>query len=107
MDVERVNENKFLGAIIDDTLSWKSHKKHTYINFLVLDHKSLYILYSTLILPYLKIIAQRFGAILINANYNHYLCCKKRAIWIIHKTGYRDHTNSLFVKSNTSKCIYV
>jgi len=30
VDIERVNENKFLGVIIDDKISWKSHTKHVY-----------------------------------------------------------------------------
>lgn len=29
-DIERVNENKLLGVIIDDKLSWKSHINHVH-----------------------------------------------------------------------------
>jgi len=30
VDIERVNENKFLGVIINDKLCWKSHIKHVH-----------------------------------------------------------------------------
>ena len=113
LDVERVCENKFLGVTINDQINWKSHIKHVQcklsrsISVLskakhILDHKSLYILYCSLILPYLQYCAEVWG--------NTYTCTiqslsilQKRAIRIIHNTGYRDHTNSLFLKSKTLK----
>ena len=62
VNVERVYENKFLGVTIDDKINWKSHIKHVQsklsrsISVLskakhILDHKSLHILYCSLILP--------------------------------------------------------
>lgn len=113
--IERVNENKFLGVIIDDKINWKSHIKHVHsklsrsISVLskarhILDHKSLHILYCSLILPYLHYCAEVWG--------NTYKCSiqslfilQKRAIRIIHNTGYREHTNLLFLKSKTFKFI--
>ena len=113
VDVERVYEIKFLGVTIDDKINWKSHIKHVQsklsrsISVLskakqILDHKSLHILYCSLISPYLQYCAEVWG--------NTYKCTiqslsilQKRAIRIIHNTGYRDHTNSLFLKSKTLK----
>lgn len=115
VDIERVHENRFLGVITDDKLNWKAHVKHIQnklsrsISVLskakhFLDHKSLHILYCSLILPYLYYCAEVWG--------NTYKCTiqslsilQKRAIRIVHNTGYTDHTNSLFLKSKTLKFI--
>ena len=61
-----------------------------------------FILYSSMILPYLNYCAEIWG--------NTYKCTlqplsvlQKRAIRIIHNTGYREHTNPSFLKSKTLK----
>lgn len=62
VQIERVHENKFLGVIIDEKISWKPHIIHIQtklsrsISVLnkakqVLDHKSLHILYCSIVLP--------------------------------------------------------
>lgn len=62
--IDRVHENKFLGVIIDDRISWKSHINHVQSKLSisiavlnkvkqVLDQKSLHMLYFSLVLPYL------------------------------------------------------
>ena len=62
--IERVYVNTFLGVIIDHKLCWKPHTKHIQSKVSrsisvqskakhVLDHKSLHILYCSLVLPYL------------------------------------------------------
>ena len=113
VDIERVYENKFLGVTIEDKINWKSHIKHAQsklsrsISVLskakhILDHKSLHILYCSMILPYLQYCAEVWV--------NTYKCTiqslsilQKRAIRIIHNTGYRDYTNVLFLQSKTLK----
>lgn len=113
VEIERVLEHKFLGVIIDDKLNWKSHINHIHnkisrsVSILskvkhILDHKALHILYCSLIAPYLNYCAEVWG--------NTYKCSlssifilQKRALRIIHKTGYRDHTNPLFLKSKILK----
>ena len=113
VDIERVHENKFLGVILDEKITWKSHTKYIQnklsrsISVLnkakhFLDHKSLHILYNTMILPYLNYCTEIWG--------NTYKCTlqplsilQKRAIRIIHNTGYREHTNPLFLQSKTLK----
>ena len=64
VSLERVEENIFLGVIIDHDFNWKAHIKHVrtkvarsigilYKAKHILNYKSLYTLYNTLILPYL------------------------------------------------------
>lgn len=67
-----------------------------------LDHRTLHILYNLLILPYLNDCAEIWG--------NIYKCVlqplsmlQKTAIKIIHDTGYREHTNLLFLKPKSLK----
>ena len=63
--VDKVEETKFLGILIDSHLSWKSHT--SYISKIVskyngifrkirpyLNHYSLHTFYNTLVLPYLS-----------------------------------------------------
>lgn len=63
VNIERVSAFKFLGAIMDDKLTWKSHiayvktKLSRNISVLnrakyVLDLKAMHILYCSIILPY-------------------------------------------------------
>ena len=72
VEIERVYENKFLGIIIDDRFSWKSHITHVQSKLsrtiyvlnkvkLVLDQKSLCILYCSLVLPYLSYCTEVWG----------------------------------------------
>ena len=113
VEIEQVKDNKFLGVIIDDQLSWKAHIKHVQnkvsrstavINKVkhVLDHKSLHTLYCSLVLPYLLYCVEVWGN-----NYKDSLesliTLQKKTIRIIHKVGYRDHTNQLFLQSRLLK----
>uniref|UniRef100_A0A8C6VZ07 Reverse transcriptase domain-containing protein n=1 Tax=Nothobranchius furzeri TaxID=105023 RepID=A0A8C6VZ07_NOTFU len=103
VEIERVNETKFLGVIIDDKLCWKSHIDHVKrklsksISILYktrdLLHKScLYLLYTSLCLPYRSYCVEIWGK-----TYKTYLDSifklRKRAIRIINKAGYRESTN--------------
>ena len=99
VDIDRVYENKFLGVIIDDKINWKSHIKHIQSklsrSISVLSKAKPQITPHSLLLPYLHYCAEVCG--------NIYKCAiqplsipQERPIRIIHNTGYRDHTNSLF-----------
>lgn len=111
--LERVSEIKFLGVIIDDKINWKPHIKHVQTKLSrsisvinkakqVLDHNSLHILYCSLVLPYLT-----YGVEVWGNNYKSLLhsltVLQKRAVRIIHKVGYQDHTHSLFLQSKILK----
>lgn len=111
METERVLKYKFLGVIIDDKISSNIYHIHNKVSRnisilskvkLILDHRSLHILYCSLISLYLHYYAEIWG--------NTYKCSlssifilEKRAMRIIHKTGYRDQTNPLFFKSKIQK----
>ena len=99
--------------MIDDVLSWKSHVKHVksklsksiaVINKAkhVLNPKSLHTLYCSLVLPYLSYCVEVWGN-----NYKSTLdpitILQKKALRIIHKVGYLEHTHPLFVQSNIMK----
>lgn len=102
--IERVNEIKFLGVILDHKICWKPHIKYIWgklawsIAVLVktrhiLNQKALYSLYCTLLLPYLSYCVEVWG----NTNKSNI-----QAINTMQKTAiryrYRDHTNELFLK---------
>uniref|UniRef100_A0A3Q3ITX2 Reverse transcriptase domain-containing protein n=1 Tax=Monopterus albus TaxID=43700 RepID=A0A3Q3ITX2_MONAL len=108
-NIERVHEIKFLGVIVDDKFSWKSHIRYVQhkiaknISILarvryILDGKALRILYSSLILPYLEYGVENWGNTYKSSLQPLYIL-QKRAIRIVHKMGYRDHTNGAFIQS--------
>ena len=113
VEIERVHKIKFLGIMIDDLISWKSHiklvqtklsKSIAVINKAkqALDHKSLHTLYCALVSPYLMYCVEVWGN-----NYNTSLApvtiLQKKAIRVIHKVGYLDNTHSLFLQSKIMK----
>lgn len=109
VDLDTVSEIKFLGLIIDSKLNWKSHIKHiqgkvsktiSIINKAkyYLDYHALLLLYYSLVFPYLT-----YCVVVWGNNYKSSLhpliILQKRAVRIIHKAGYCDHTNALFLQS--------
>ena len=94
---------------IDHKICWKPHIQHVQakvsrsISVLskakyLLNSKALHIVYCSLILPYLNYCVEVWG--------NTYkssllpLCTlQKRAIRMVHKAGFQDHTNQLFINS--------
>lgn len=113
--IERVFENKFLGVIIDEKINWKPHIKYTQtklsrsISVLSkakhwLDYESLHLLYCSLVLPYLNYCSEVWGNT-YKSSIHAITILQKRAIRIIHRAGYRDHTNILFLNSNLLKFI--
>uniref|UniRef100_A0A8C6SQ40 Reverse transcriptase domain-containing protein n=1 Tax=Neogobius melanostomus TaxID=47308 RepID=A0A8C6SQ40_9GOBI len=111
--IERVHEIKFLGVIIDDRITWKAHIKYISTKISrsisviakakhILNIKALHILYCSLILPYLYYCTVVWGSTYKNT-LKPIVLLQKRAIRVIHKVGFLDHTNSLFLKSKIMK----
>jgi len=111
--IERVFEAKFLGVIIDCKLNWSSHIKYIqskiakslsimYKVKYLLDSTSLFMLYSTLILPYLYYCCEVW-ANTYESRLKRLIVFQKRAIRIVERLSYRAHTNDIFVKLNTLK----
>ncbi len=113
VDIERVTETKFLGVIIDENLNWKPHIKYLQSKVSktiavlnkekqVLDNNSLHILYSSLVSPYLTYCADVWGNT-FKSSLQSLFILQKRAVRVINKVGYRDHTHSLFLQSKLLK----
>lgn len=113
VEIKKVTETTFLGITIDSKLSWKTHirnirRKLSKNIFMInkakyfLDLKALYVLYCCLVQPYLT-----YGIEIWGNTYKSSLLplfkLQKRAIRIIHKVGYLDHTNRLFASSELLK----
>ena len=107
----RITSTKFLGMIIDENLTWKSHIENVcklcsrnlgVLNKVkhFLPKNSLYQLYCSFILPYLL-----YGILLWGNASMTYLTkvfkLQKRAIRIISNSSYLCHTKPLFEKYNT------
>lgn len=113
VDIERVFEFRFLGVIMDDKLSWKPHIAHIkrkicqnifVLNKVkeVLNKETMKILYSSLIVPYFIYCIEVWGNT-YQINIKPLSILQKRAIRIIHKVNYREHTSKLFAKSRILK----
>ena len=108
--LDRVQQTKFLGVIIDDCLTWKDHinciSKTVSRNIGVM-HKLkhfipdriLFTLYCTLILPYLN-----YGILIWGKAYKIHLQklikLQKWVIRTISNSHFREHTPPLFAKYN-------
>ena len=68
----------------------------------VLDHKSLHTLYCSLVLPYLNYCTEVLG-INYKSSLQSLIILQKRAVRIIHRVGYLEHTNPLFLQSKLLK----
>lgn len=113
VEIEKVSEYKFLGVTIDEKLTWKPHIKHVQskvsksiavINRVkhLLQNDALRILYCSMILPYLTYCVEIWGNN-YKSSIHPLVILQKRAVRIIHKAGYRDHTNCLFLESKLLK----
>lgn len=96
-------------------MSWKSHIKHIQQKVSKttavfnrerhsLNHKALHTLYCTQVLPYLTYCAEIWDNNYISRLHQLFIL-QKRAMRYIHKAGYWDHTNSLFLHSKLLKFI--
>ena len=113
MEIERVNEIKFLGIIIDCKLNWKAQvanvrsKISKTIAILykikdIINKNSLYTLYCSLVLPYLTYCVEVWGNTYKTIT-NPIFMLQKRAIRIINKMDYLSPTNPLFITKNVLK----
>uniref|UniRef100_A0A8C6LUY9 Reverse transcriptase domain-containing protein n=1 Tax=Nothobranchius furzeri TaxID=105023 RepID=A0A8C6LUY9_NOTFU len=113
INIKRVQEVKYLGVIIDEKLSWKLHinsvktKISKTIALLhrakgLLDNNSLYLLYNSLIVPYLNYCIEIWGTTYKTYTNSIYIL-QKKAIRIITRSNYRDPSNPLFIKLKTLK----
>lgn len=95
VEIERVSEIKFLGVIIDNKLCWKPHityikakmSKSIAILYKVkdlLNQKSLYTLYCSVVVPYITYCVEVWGNT-YKTNTNPIVMLQKRAIRIVKK----------------------
>lgn len=113
VNIERVSENKVLGVIIDDMLSWRPHIKHLQnklarsVSVLwkaqkILNQKSLHVIYSALVSPHLQYCAEVWGNTYKSVMHPLFTL-QKRAVRILHYAQYRAHTNQLFINAKILK----
>lgn len=111
--IERVNENKFLGMIIDNKLKWKPHINNLkaklsktiaimYKTKDVLNKNSLNLLYCSLVLPYINYCVEVWGNT-HKTNINPIFLLQKKAIRIVNQKDYREPTNPLFINLHILK----
>lgn len=108
VEIQRVKEAKFLGVIIDEDLTWKSHINYTkgkIAKAIAVLHKvkfslnnyALLTLYNTMIVPYLTYCVEIWGSTCKTYTQPLFIL-QKRALKIISKSHYRDPSNPLFIK---------
>ena len=104
--IDKVNETKFLGGIIEDQLNWQSHIKQIvtklHKNYYIikkasrlLSMASLTMLHNSLCLPYMLYcceICGRASAYLLNK----ITLLQKKMIRLVNKAFYREHTKPFF-----------
>ena len=105
VEINRTEEAKFLGVIIDENLSWKSHITYIRgeisknIGIFRLSEKTLLSLYGTLVLPYLNY-CNIIWASNKPSRINPLLLLQKRSVRIITNSAYTAHSKPLFFKLN-------
>ena len=103
--IERVNCNKFLGVLIDSKLSWSDHVsyiRHKISKNLSVMHRvkwllnksALYMIYCTLVLPYISAIVAKYGEILTRLDYSLYISYKN-GLYVYAIILNIDHTLNL------------
>ena len=111
--IAQVNETIFLGVVLDNNLTWKSHisslavkiSKSIGIIFrssFYLSTPSLRMLYNVMILPYLNYCNLVWGST-YKANLQRIVILQKRVIRIVNKAYYNAHTEPIFKKLNLLK----
>ena len=112
-EIERVTEIKFLGVVIDDKLTWKQHVRYIkgkisksiailYKSRSILNYKALHIIYCSLILPYISYCVEVWGST-YKTTVNAIVLLQKRAIRLINKVDFYEHTDPLFKKTHVMK----
>ena len=115
IQINRVSKVKFLGVILDESLTWCDHifsienKISKCIGVLYrikdkLNAKDLYILYCSLILPYLNYCIVLWGNNSL-CRLNRITVLQKRALRIVGGLKYLGHTTPIFVDYNCLKFV--
>ena len=105
--IERVSTIKFLGVIVDSTLSWSEHAKLVKnkiakgVGILtkvkkLLDKSTLITIYNSFIYPYLLYGIEVWGTV-SRCHFDTVFKLQKKAIRIIASASYREHTKPLFL----------
>jgi len=105
-EIEQVKETVFLGVVLDENLSWRSHIAYTankisksigiiHKSSFFLNKVSLRILYFSMIYPYLQY-CNLVWANTYQTNISRLLILQKRIIRIINKSDFIAHTNPIF-----------
>jgi hypothetical protein len=108
--IDQVKETMFLGVILHEHLSWKSHISHIasrisksigiiYKSSFFLSRSALRILYYALIYPYLQYCIIIWGSTYPSCLYRINLL-QKRVIRIINREVYDAHTDAIFRNLN-------
>ncbi len=105
-EISQVEEVSFLGVILDNHLSWKSHVSHLSNKIsksigiirkssFFLIKTSLLTLYYSMIYPYLQY-CNIVWASTYASNLSRLVILQKRVVRIINNSRYDSHTNSIF-----------
>ena len=111
--IEQIKTFKFLGVLIDDNLTWNDQLHHVIMSIsksigiinklkFLLPHTTLFLLYNSLVLPYLtycNIVWANCGATKLDP----ILLLQKRALRICTGSTFLAHTDPLFLKLETLK----
>ena len=111
--IAQVNETVFLGVVLDENLTWKSHisslaikiSKSIGIMFrssFFLSTSSLRMLYNSMILHYLNYCHLVWGSA-YKSNLQRIVILQKRVIRIVDKSYYNARTEPIFKKLNLLK----
>ena len=101
-----VNEASFLGVILDEHLTWKSHIAQTSRKMsksvgiikkasFYLHTRALVMLYYSLVYPYMQYCILVWGST-YPSNLNRIVLLQKRLIRIVYKASYDAHTQPFF-----------
>ena len=111
--IAQVNETVFLGVVLDDNLTWKSHISSVAVKIsksigiifrssFYLSTPSLRMLYNAMILPYLNYCDLVWGST-YKTNLQRIVILQERVIRIANKSYYNAHTEPIFKKLNLLK----
>ena len=105
-EIDLVNEASFLGVILDEHLTWKSHIAQTSRKIsksvgiikkasFYLHTRALVMLYYSLVYPYMQYCILVWGST-YPSNLNRIVLLQKRLIRIVYKASYDAHTKPFF-----------
>ena len=98
IEIEHVPSFNFLGIMLDENLSWKSHiemvgNKISKVTGILYRLKNLFVLYNSLIVSYIN-----YGLLLWGTHSHKLELLQKRALRFMTNSSYRAHTTPLLIK---------